>query len=46
MPVHGERTIPFPLQPEIHILIKINRSHHLSYTTELPTWIDLQIEKR
>lgn len=42
VPLNREATWPLILLPYIHILIKINRPHHLCHPTEMTACIHLQ----
>ena len=44
MPLERHFSSPLVLLPEFQILVEINRSNYLSYTTKLPTSINLKIE--
>lgn len=46
VPLHWELSTPFVLLPVINALLKINRSNHLRYTTELGTRIYLKLQTR
>lgn len=42
MPLQRKATSPLVLLPILHGFVKINRTHHLSQTNELPTGVDLK----
>jgi hypothetical protein len=41
VPLHGKLATPFVLLPVINTVVEVNRSNHLSHTTELTTAINL-----
>ena len=41
VPSYRKATSPFILAPEVHVLVKIDRTNHLSHATEVPTAIHL-----
>jgi hypothetical protein len=41
VPSHRKASGPFILTPEVHVLVKIDRTNHLSHATEVPTAIHL-----
>lgn len=45
VPLHGKLPTPLILLPEVHTLVKIHRSNHFSYPTELSTSIYLEIDE-
>jgi hypothetical protein len=42
VPFHRELATPSVILPVIDVLVKVDRSNHLSYTAELTTAINLQ----